>query len=97
METLAAQATLEQPEKSMSTLFPCGQSVNGTFDVGPLLAAIDGQRTAQQLDDSITYLTEYFVTEGTYNGPYYANLLCSLRLMRNAILKGGGFIDFDKV
>ncbi|WP_461492050.1 hypothetical protein [Pontibacter sp. HJ8] len=84
---------------SLSALYPMSDTAHGTFDVAPVLAAINEKYPAgmaKALDESILYLTEYFLKDGEYNGLYYVELLCSLRMMRNAILKGAGFVDLEQ-
>lgn len=85
--------TPEQP-----TVFISKDAANGTFDVAPFLEALsfsgaDGM--AVELDDIMQDLTTYYMD--VEPGYTRANeLLYALRLLRNALLKGGGYLDIHQ-
>jgi len=82
-----------------SSLFPCRYTQTGTFDVAPLVEALTEDGTpsemAQALNECYNFMVDVVLTDDTYNTQYYSGLIYNLRVVRDAILKGAGIIDFQ--
>jgi len=80
------------------TVFVTQHGVNDRFDVGPFLetlgaAGSDGM--AKDLDDMIQDLTTYYLEYDGKDGGSN-NRLYILRLLRNALLTGGGWLKINQ-
>lgn len=80
------------------TVFVNDHGANGTFDVEELLNSLDMygcDGMGRNLDDIMHDLTHLY-TELEPGYTRAGELLYTLRILRNAVLKGGGYFDFPK-
>ncbi|QCR24759.1 hypothetical protein [Pontibacter sp. SGAir0037] len=80
------------------TVFITSQGANGTFDVEPFLKTLDNagaEGMAIEIDDIMQDLTHlYMDLEPGYTKA--SSLLYTLRILRNALLTGGGFLEIKQ-
>ncbi|MHC2993814.1 hypothetical protein OB13_20350 [Pontibacter sp. HJ8] len=96
MEATKIQAVQEQSNEVTSTVFVNPYTAGGTFDVAPILEIL-GCRGAlglgKALDEIMFELGQHYLDHGAGYNESGAHIFL-LRELRNAILKGGGYIDF---
>ena len=78
------------------TVFKTNMAPNGTFDVNPFLEALSmfgSEGMAKNLDSIMQDLCCYYLEhKGAYNSS--SAMIETVRLLRNALLKGGGSFTF---
>ncbi|MHC2993813.1 hypothetical protein OB13_20345 [Pontibacter sp. HJ8] len=100
MKDLITQGVQALTSNPPSTLFSCRHTDSGTFDIAPLVEALleddSPAAMAKSLNDSYNLLAEYLTLDENRSGLHYANMLYNMRVVRDAILKGAGIIDFEQ-